>query len=548
MFLSKKAVFAAAATLLSTVANTQGQFPSAVAPEDSAVIKLTGENFAAFIAGHNLVLAEFYVPWDYHSKLLIQEFVATANELQQHDISLVQIDCEADELLCSQLEINYYPTLKIFKNQKIVKAPTYTGTKSAETLVPFMIAQAVSPINVVDNEEDFEKYLTQDRSIPLLADFGAPGLNETFYEMATDSYDKYVFVSYPTKNSSHGLMLFPAPVQVEETSEEIARENEGLPEGQTVMKMIIPEPIPYVGDLDKIIDNKDEFIKWTKVSLLPFFQDCKIADFNKYMETKMPLAYLFYTDKNDLVKYTDFFTELGQKYRGEVNFIALDANTYSNHVKHLSLKQQYPLFAIHNVTNNMKYSLPQLSDEEYLDLKGSLELDEDKIVELIDAFVNKTAVPMQRSEPVPKSQDSNVYKLVGDTHDAIVFDKSKDVLVKYYAPWCSHSKRLAPIFEELADIYASDESTKDKLLLAEVDATANDIIHYPVEGYPTVVLFPAGEDTQPIMFKDSRTLEKLVEFVRNNGTYHIDADAIRGIEHTDTTSEGSVDITEHDEL
>lgn len=49
-------------------------------------------------------------------------------------------------------------------------------------------------------------------------------------------------------------------------------------------------------------------------------------------------------------------------------------------------------------------------------------------------------------------------------------DNTKDVLVKYYAPWCGHCKKLAPIWEELGTLY---KDNKD-LVIAKFDATTNE--------------------------------------------------------------------------
>jgi thiol-disulfide isomerase/thioredoxin len=56
-----------------------------------------------------------------------------------------------------------------------------------------------------------------------------------------------------------------------------------------------------------------------------------------------------------------------------------------------------------------------------------------------------------KSEATPASNDVPVKIITGNTWDEIVGDSSKDVLVKYYAPWCGHCKTLAPLWTELGE-------------------------------------------------------------------------------------------------
>ncbi|KNB46817.1 thioredoxin [Blastocystis sp. subtype 4] len=77
--------------------------------------------------------------------------------------------------------------------------------------------------------------------------------------------------------------------------------------------------------------------------------------------------------------------------------------------------------------------------------------------------------------------------------------------VKFYAPWCGHCKKLAPIWEDLAD------DLKGEINVAEVDATANPVLSklYEIEGFPTLYFFENGKY---IAFEGTRDLETLKSF------------------------------------
>ena len=49
-------------------------------------------------------------------------------------------------------------------------------------------------------------------------------------------------------------------------------------------------------------------------------------------------------------------------------------------------------------------------------------------------------------------------------------DPQKDVFVKFQSPACKHSKRLEPIWEELAKAYLDNP----KFVVATLDATKNE--------------------------------------------------------------------------
>ena len=50
---------------------------------------------------------------------------------------------------------------------------------------------------------------------------------------------------------------------------------------------------------------------------------------------------------------------------------------------------------------------------------------------------------------MPETNDGPVTVAVGKNFDDVVTNNGKDTLIEFYAPWCGHCKKLAPIFDEL---------------------------------------------------------------------------------------------------
>ncbi|CAN4101836.1 unnamed protein product [Withania somnifera] len=120
--------------------------------------------------------------------------------------------------------------------------------------------------------------------------------------------------------------------------------------------------------------------------------------------------------------------------------------------------------------------------------------------------------PYIKSEPIPETNDEPVKVVVRHTLQDMFFNSGKNVLLEFYAPWCGHCKKLAPILDEVAVSFESDPD----VLIAKLDATANQLPkgEFDVQGYPTMYFRSASGNLSK--YDGERTKEAIVEFIEKN--------------------------------
>ncbi|XP_010921537.1 protein disulfide-isomerase like 2-1 isoform X1 [Elaeis guineensis] len=141
--------------------------------------------------------------------------------------------------------------------------------------------------------------------------------------------------------------------------------------------------------------------------------------------------------------------------------------------------------------------------------KGSLkplEYDGPYTAQVFVEFVNAEAGTNAELVPTP----SDIVVLTPENFNQVVLDETKNVLVEFYAPWCTHCKLLAPTYEKVATAYKLEED----VVIANLDADRyKDLAEkYEVNGYPKIKFFPksnkAGE-----AYKSGRDLDDFINFI-----------------------------------
>lgn len=281
---------------------------------------------------------------------------------------------------------------------------------------------------------------------------------------------------------------------------------------------------------------------FAKTASTPLVGEVGPETYSSYMSAGLPLAYIFAETAEERTELAELLKPLAEEYRGKVNFATIDAKQFGAHAGNLNLPtDKFPSFAIQETVKNQKFPFDHEKKIELASIKS-----------FVDDFIAGKVEPSIKSEPIPETQENAVQVVVAKSYNDIVLDDTKDVLIEFYAPWCGHCKALAPKYEDLASLYAKSEF-KDKIVIAKVDATLNDVPD-EIQGFPTIKMYAAGAKNEPITYSGSRTIEDLIKFVKENGKYKAEVEE-SAIEETpvapaatESTSSEAAEESVHDEL
>ncbi|XP_026473312.1 thioredoxin domain-containing protein 5 homolog [Ctenocephalides felis] len=114
--------------------------------------------------------------------------------------------------------------------------------------------------------------------------------------------------------------------------------------------------------------------------------------------------------------------------------------------------------------------------------------------------------------------------------------------IMFYAPWCGYCQKLAPTWNQLAEMLNSDEHSR--VTIAKVDCTTDNEVcsQHDVTGYPTLLFFKLDTE-EPVKFKGTRDLPTLTAFINEQIGANEPLD-VESIPHIPDAVNGLVELTE----
>lgn len=447
---------------------------------DEGVLVLTEKNFDEAINSNQYILVEFYAPWCGHCKSLAPEYAKAAKKLASEgsQIKLGKVDATVESELGQKFQVRGYPSLKFFVDGAPVE---YKGGRTEHDIVTWVKKKAQPKVRPVKDVDAFEDEI---RDNDVVAVFWGLASHKNFpiFEGVSRNFDEVEFIY----------------TNDDETREKYQSEPEVL---VTVYKRFDEGRVDFDGPLD--LDQLKDFINNHQFPVVMDFND-KAAE-RMFGQSAIPSMLLFVDHGNRASEEpSKYFREAAENLKGRAYFAIVDVHNHeSNRIMEFFgiKKEDVPQVRIAAQGNQ---GFEKFRTEEELTTEG--------FAQFLKDHQTGNVRPYLKGEPIPADNGDAVKIIVRDNWKKTVLDPAKDVLIELYAPWCGHCQRLSPIWEKVAQRV----SKIPNLVIAKMDATANEVEGIQISSYPTLKFYPAFKKHAPIEVKVDHNEEAIIEWLKKH--------------------------------
>ena len=209
----------------------------------------------------------------------------------------------------------FYPRITKLILSQVFRGPEsspYQGARKAEAIVSYMIKQSLPAVTLV-TPANFETFSKSDKVV-IIGFFDAADTesNQTFASLANALRDDFLF------GASNDVSLAKA-------------EDVKLP-GVVMYKTFDDAKTVYTG-----VFEQHALQGWTKHNAVPILGEVGPETYTGYMESGLPLAYIFVQNDAEKKQLGEELTAVAAKFRGKVNFATIDAVQFGGHASNLNL-------------------------------------------------------------------------------------------------------------------------------------------------------------------------------------------------------------------
>ena len=454
-------------------------------PQKEGIIILTTETIEEAIKTYPKLAILMYAPWCPHCKALYPEIVKSlkSNEMKKMGLVFGRVDIEYNSKVAENYKVYGMPTILYFENGK--RKETYGGGRNSDAIIEWFYKRIVSKEHVLNSLDEIKNYENPEEKRFIY--FGNESQNLKEYEKFIDQERDIIYGWVKDYDLIKKYGKNPETV---------------------VLYKNFDDP-PYVEIKNITSENLKKELDINAFPLI--YDDCD--QLMKVMFNKRIPAILLLRNGNDTQKTPNLdesFLSLAIKNRGTLQFCKSDLNSdfskriirVANITKANAEKNEPTAVILDFVKGFNKWKFENFYTE----------FNNDNLKLFLQTWIDGKMKPPIRSEEIPESQEGPVYKLVNKSFKKEVMDNDLNVFVKFYSPNCPHCIKLKPNYEKLAENLKYNKNVR----IAEYNLKENDFDEFQIRGYPTLVLFKAGEKDKHITYRGNRTVEDMMNFVISN--------------------------------
>jgi len=456
-------------------------------------LELTIDNFDDKVGGADLSGVFFYAPWCGHCKKAKPEWAEAAKMLEEDNIPLFAVNLDEDENrpLAQKYQIQGFPTIMIFKKDKLDTPLPYEGPRQANDFASGIKAFSGPASTKLDQA---------DEALLKSKDLDHTKVTVIAFLDNTESEDQKNFEDAVDAIRGDGIYYFTDNYEIAKVIHEdvVVKPNTLLLFRHSDGGIAKSDGIGSVEDVLRFIDTNyaSPFLEFSQMSK-------GIAD--RVYRGAFKYNIFMYAAEDKKEEIGAWASKIPEKFAGKVSpAVIFDAKSSESRIgQYFSFDDALDLsIAVVdlNAESGGKFIMEESATE-----KSAFQFIEDVLAGNVE--------PTLKSEPIPESNSDPVKVVVGKTFEDIVLSGS-NVLLEIYAPWCGHCKALTPIYEELAKELEGDE----EVVIAKIDGTANDITdgRFKFTGFPTLYFIDSKGKVSP--YSDAREKDAMKQFVEENKT------------------------------
>ncbi|CRG96741.1 protein disulfide isomerase, putative [Plasmodium gallinaceum] len=420
------------------------------------------------------VIALFCNNKELKCKNAYKEFIEASNELVDNEIVFVYVDTLTLPKTADNFEIKNVPKILTFRDFDPEKGYTFSKKYTKENIIEWFKLLPLPSIEVMD-KTNVDKYVELQKK---------KGYASIIAFAIKNSDNAHKFVHFGETHKIPNLSVGLAYVEKEEeTKIEIFNGP-----GSTIPNDLIRYKDVYIPDNN--IWVSDKIYKFTKDYMDQF---PIIINYSRKIIRPINNDIYFYIFSN-LGDYSEsLYAELYNVIKNypEIKFVFPKSEEKS---ELFQLEHDMNLVCILDYRNASFDAVYQLLRPKKFIKEIDGDIKSEIVKNFIEDFYNNKITQYRKSQKPIKRREQQHYQIIcTNNFESFVFDPERIVLIFYHVQGCKECKPILSFWESVSNYFHLENKYKN-VLVATMDAKLNDMIDETVEFFPTLAIYPKGED------------------------------------------------------